>query len=277
MLIALTRQVSPCLGQCELTYLNRTSIDVAKAARQHQSYQQALRQLGMRVISLPAEPDLPDAVFVEDTAVVVDELAVVAHMGAVRRRAEVNSLSPVLADYRRLEFLEPPATLEGGDVVRVGRTLYVGESRRTNALGIARLREVLRRYDYEVKAVTVHGCLHLSTGYAYLGRNTVLINRAWVDAAPFAGLDIVDVPADEPWAANSLVIGEVVLQPSTYPRTRALLEGRGFRVVTTDISELEKAEAGLTCMSLIFKGSQQAPWGGSGDELYSERSVAAGG
>lgn len=272
MLIALTRQVSPCIGQCELTYLSREFIDVAKAIQQHHSYEQSLRNLGIDVMSLPIEPDLPDAVFVEDTAVVVDEVAVVAHMGAIRRRAEVKSLIPVLADYRRLEFLEPHATLEGGDVVRVGRTLFVGESKRTNAEGIARLREMLKRYDYQVKAVKVSGCLHLSTGCTYLGSNTILTNRTWIDASQFEGFEIIDVPVTEPWAANTLVVDGVVLQPSTYPETRALLEERGFRVITTDVSELEKAEAGITCMSLIFEGSPEiVP---NGRELRSEQSLA---
>lgn len=272
MLIALTRQVSPCIGQCELTYLSREFIDVAKAIQQHQSYEQCLRKLGIHVISLPIEPDLPDAVFVEDTAVVVDEVAVVAHMGAIRRRAEVTSLTPVLADYRRLEFLGPHATLEGGDVVRVGRTLYVGESKRTNAEGIRRLRELLEPFDYQVKTVKVSGCLHLSTGCAYVGRNTVLTNRKWVDAGQFAGFEIIDVPVTEPWAANSLAVNGVVLQPSAYPQTRALLEERGFRVITTDVSELEKAEAGLTCMSLIFDGSPKVVL--NSRELWSEQTLA---
>jgi dimethylargininase len=275
MLIALTRRVSPSLGHCELTYLTRKPIDVAKAVRQHQSYEQSLRQLGAHIVSLPVEPDLPDAVFVEDTAVVVDEVAVVAHMGAIRRRAEIKSLTPALAGYRRLEFLEPPATLEGGDVVRVGRTLFVGESKRTNAEGIARLRQILEPFDYQVRAVKVHGCLHLSTGCSSLGRNSILINRAWADASPFDGFEVIDVPETEPWAANTLVVNGVVLQGSAYTQTRALIEERGFRVATTDISELEKAEAGLTCMSLIFNGIPQTAPNGNGDKLRSEQDLLA--
>jgi dimethylargininase len=203
---------------------------------------------------------LPDAVFIEDTAIVVDELAVIARMGALRRRDEVKSLITVLANYRPLEFLESPATLEGGDVIRIGRTLYVGESSRTNAEGIAQLRAILAPYDYDVRAVKVNGCLHLSTGCSYLGRGAVLLNRSWIDARPFEWAEIIDAPAREPWAANILSIGEVALLSSGYPQTRVLVEQHGFQVDILDISEFEKAEAGLTCMSLTLNpiGSREA-------------------
>lgn len=272
MLIAFTRHVSPSIGNCELTYLNRVKIDISKAAQQHQSYEICLRRNGVQVISLPSEPMLPDAVFVEDAAVVVDEVAVVARMGAVRRRDEVNSLIPILAGYRQMEYLEPPATLEGGDVVRIGRTLYVGESSRTNTEGIAQLRAILGPYSYDVRAVKVNGCLHLSTGCSYLGRDTVLINRSWIDTRPFEWARIIEVPAPEPWAANSLSIGRVVLFPSGYPQTRAIIEQCGFNVATLDISEFEKAEAGLTCMSLIL--NKNAPVSTSGKQIRLEAETA---
>ncbi len=249
---AFTRQVSHSIGNCELTYLNRVQIDISKAIRQHQSYELFLKQNGVKVISLPPEPALPDAVFIEDTAVVVDELAVIARMGASRRRDEINSLVPVLARHRPLKYLEPPATLEGGDVIRIGRTLYLGESSRTNTEGIAQLRMILAPYGYDVRSVRVNGCLHLSTGCSYLGRNTVLLNRSWIDARPFEWAEIIEVPATEPWAANTLSVGKIVLLPSGYPQTRALVEQRGFQVAILDISEFEKAEAGLTCMSLTL-------------------------
>jgi dimethylargininase len=208
--------------------------------------------LGVRVISLPAEPELPDAVFVEDTAVVVNELAVVAAMGAVKRRSELPSLTKVLSSYRPLKFLNHSSTLEGGDVIRIGRTLYVGVSGRTNYEGVMQLREILKPYDYQVRPVEVKACLHLSTGCSYAGPNTILANPGWVDTSQFEGLDVIAVPPTEPWAANTLVIGDVTVVGSAYPKTRALLEERGFKAVSLDISELEKAEAGLTCLRLIF-------------------------
>lgn len=252
MLRALTRGISPCIGNCELTYLGRQEIDAEKAVRQQRSYEQYLSSLGLSVISLPAEPTLPDAVFVEDTAVVVDEVAVITTMGAVSRRPEVQSVATSLAEHRPLKFINNTGTLEGGDVMRVGRTLYVGVSTRTNLDGVAQLRSALHPYDYQVRAVEVKGCLHFKTGCTYLGRNTILVNRAWVDLSPLEGFEVIDVPSGEPWAANLLVIGNDVLVPASCPLTAELLHERAFNVRTINVSELEKAEAGLTCMSIIF-------------------------
>jgi len=252
MLSALTRGISPCIGNCELTYLERQQIDAAKAVQQQKSYELYLASLGMNVISLPAERALPDAVFVEDTAVVVDEVAVITTMGAVSRRPEVRTISAALAEYRPLEFINGAGTLEGGDVMRVDRTLYVGVSTRTNLDGIAQLRNILGAYDYQVREVPVKRCLHFKTGCTYLGWNTILVNRAWVDLSPLEGFEVIDVPDGEPWAANLLVVGNDVLIPASCPKTAELVHDRGFAVRTIEVSELEKAEAGLTCMSIIF-------------------------
>jgi dimethylargininase len=253
MLTGITRGVSPCLGDCELSFLPRREIDIEKATKQHQTYEQCLIKLGVRVISLPPEPDLPDAVFVEDPAVVVDEVAVITPMGAEIRRQEAKSLAIALSPFRSLEFLSYPARLEGGDVMRVGRTLYVGRSGRTNRAGMNQLAEILLPYGYQVCPVDVKGCLHLKTGCSYAGRNTLLVNHSWVDITPMKGFDVIDIPPTEPWAANALVVEDVILLPTGFPQTRTLLEARGFHVGTVDISELMKAEAGLTCMSLIFE------------------------
>ena len=252
MLIAITRAVSPSINDCELTFHARQEIDVAKAVREHQAYEEALRELGARVITIDAEPDLPDAVFVEDGAIVVDEVAVMTRMGAASRRRETESLARALEAYRPLKFIEAPATLDGGDVMLIGRTLFVGESSRTNAEGISQLRDLLAPYGYQVKGVGVTGCLHLKSGCAYIGRNSILVNRSWVDWAQLEGFDLIDVPATERTAANALSIGDVVITPSSFPETIATLEARGFKVRTVDVSELQKAEGGVTCASLIF-------------------------
>lgn len=253
MLTAITRRVSPCIDNCQLTYLPRQPIDVRKAARQQEAYERLLADLGLHVISLPAEPDLPDAVFVEDTAVVTDELAVVTTMGSALRRPEVESISSILAKYRLVQRINGAGMLDGGDVVKAGRTLFVGVSRRTNMRGVFQLREILEPYDYVVKAVEVNGCLHLSTGCGFIGQKTFLANCSWIDVSPFEGFDIVDVSTTEPWAANALTLANHVLISASCPRTAARLRERGFSVIDVDISELEKAEGGLTCMSLIFK------------------------
>jgi dimethylargininase len=252
MLAAVTREVSPGMNRCVLSYLERVEIDVVKAAQQHRRYEACLRALGCEVISLPAEPDLPDSVFVEDPAVVVDEVAMLTRPGAESRRREGESLAKTLAQFRPVRWMQAPATLEGGDVMRAGKTLYVGASARTNAAGIMQLAEELKPYGYAVKPVEVRGCLHLKSGCCYLGEGTVLANRQWVDAAALADLRIVDVAPDEPWAANLLTIGVTAVMPAGFPATAEIVERLGWKVQTVDISELRKAEAGVTCSSLVF-------------------------
>ena len=253
MLTAITRRVGPCIHNCQLTYLQRQPIDVRKAARQQEAYERLLADLGLQVISLPAEPDLPDAVFVEDTAVVTDELAVVTTMGSALRRPEVESISQILAKYRPVQSINGAGMLDGGDVVKAGRTLFVGVSRRTNMRGVFQLREILEPYDYVVKPIEVNGCLHLSTGCGFIGQKTILANCSWIDVSPFDGFDIMDVSTTEPWAANALTLANHVLISASCPQTAARLRERGFSVIDVDISELEKAEGGLSCLSLIFK------------------------
>jgi dimethylargininase len=253
MLAAITRAVSPCIGDCQLTFISREAIDFSKAVRQLQAYEACLSRLGVKLVSLPPEARLPDAVFVEDTAVVVDEIALIPRMGLEKRQSETRSSAALLSRFRPLTFLNRQTTLEGGDVMRIDRTLYAGASGRTNRDGIAELAKVLARYDYQVRSVAVNKCLHLKTGCSYLGRGTILANRGWIDAEALNDFEIIDVPPTEPWAANVLLIDDVVVLPTYFPETRALLEARGFRVCTTDISEFQKAEGGLTCLSIIFK------------------------
>jgi dimethylargininase len=253
MLTAITRRVSPCIGQCELTYLTRRPIDIQKACEQQQAYERVLSDLGLHVISLPAEQELPDSVFIEDTAVVTDDVAVIPTMGCAARRREVDSISPLLEKYRRLRSINGAGLLEGGDVVHVGRTLFVGISTRTNENGVAQLSQIVTPYGYEVRPVQVKGCLHLSTGCGFIGQNTILANPDWVDLSPFEGFEIINVSPSEPWSANARTLADHVLISAAAPQTAARLRERGFRVLTVDISEFEKAEGGLTCMSLIFK------------------------
>ncbi len=250
MLRALTREVSPAIVRCELEFLEREPIDVALAQEQHRQYQKCLAELGVQVEQLPAAPDLPDGVFVEDPAIVLDEIAVITRMGAASRRRESKTVAQALARYRELRYIEEPATLEGGDVMRVGKTLYVGYSRRTNIAGVQQLAAMVHPLGYFVVPVEVRGCLHLKTACCLIGDDTLLANRAWMDPDALCGLKILDVP--EPAGANALRIGDTVLMPSAFPRTQEMVERSGFRVRTVDNSELLKAEAGVTCTSLIF-------------------------
>jgi len=251
-LLAITREVSPSITNCEVSFQARDPIDVAKAIAQHQAYEECLAEASLEVVSLPAEPDLPDSVFVEDAAVVFDEIAVVPNMGAVSRRPEAQILAKTLKHYRRLTFLAEPATLDGGDVLRAGRRIFVGLSQRTNRAGFEQLRDWLTAYDYDVRPVEVKACLHLKSACSYLGNNTMLANRDWVEPGALSGFHLLDVPESEPAGANVLLINDLLIMPASFPRTRALLEERGYRVRAVDVSELQKAEAGVTCCSLIF-------------------------
>jgi dimethylargininase len=251
-LTAIVREVSSSINDCELSFHDRQSIDVARAIAQHQAYQDCLAELGVRIVSLPSEHDLPDAVFVEDPAVVVDEMVVISNMGAPSRRPEARSLANALSHYRPLKFLADPATLDGGDVLRIDRSVFVGLSRRTNRDGIEQLTELLEPCGYHVQAIDVTGCLHLKSACSYLGHNTVLVNRSWIYARSLSEFELLNVPEEEPAAANALLVNDVIVLPASFPKTRALLEERGFRVRTVDVSELQKAEAGVTCTSLIF-------------------------
>jgi dimethylargininase len=252
-LTAITRQVSPALNRCELGYLPRQEIDVAKARRQHHRYEECLRELGVTMVSLPAEPELPDSMFVEDPAVVTAEVAVMTRMGAESRRREAETLAPALARYRPLHWMREPATLEGGDVLRIGKSVFAGLSARTNQVGVEQLAAELGPFGYSVRPVAVSGCLHLKSAVCYLGEDTVLANTNWFDTEVLEDLQVVVVPAEEPHAANVLAIGNTVLVSAAFPRTADLLSRMGWNVRTLDISELMKAEAGLTCSSILLE------------------------
>lgn len=258
MLTALTRAVSATMNACELTYRTREPIDIAQACVQHEGYKQCLASLGVRVIALPEEPAMPDAVFVEDPAVVVDEVAVIARTGALSRRGEAESVARALEAFRPLRHMREPGTLEGGDVLRVGRDVFVGLSPRTNEEGVRQLTEELSPFGYRVKPVEVRGALHLKTACSFVGENTLLINRNWIDASTLGGLKLLDVAEDEPWAANALRIGGTVVLPAAFTHTEAILRRAGFRVQPVPIPELRKAEGSVTCMSLIFEDGQKA-------------------
>jgi dimethylargininase len=252
MLTAITRAVSPAINECEIGFIDRVEIDLDRAQEQHRQYEALLAELGARVISLPAEAAYADSVFVEDPAVVVDELAIMTRMGAASRRGESESLARELAQYRPLHWLREPATLEGGDVMRIGRTLYVGQSDRTNRAGIEQLAEELRPLDYAVVGVSVRGALHLKSACCWLGNDAILANRAWLDPGPLAKFRMVDVPEGEERGANVLALGGSVIVPASFPRTAEMLDRAGLQVRALDVSELMKAEAGVTCCSLIF-------------------------
>jgi dimethylargininase len=256
VIVAITREPAQSLGECELTYVGRQPIDTERAAAQHRDYRRALAACGARVVVLPAVEELPDSVFVEDTAVVLDELAVVTSPGVASRRAEVEIIEPEIARLRPVAKILPPATLEGGDVLRVGRRLFVGLSPRTNRAGVEALRELSAPHGYEVTPVALRDCLHLKTACTAADDETILLNPAWVDAETFRGYERVAVHPSEPWAANTARVGPLLLVGAAFPRTAEALARRGLDVRALDVSEFAKAEGGLTCMSLIVDSRQ---------------------
>jgi dimethylargininase len=252
MLTAITREVSSSLPNCELTFIPRQPIDLVKARAQHHAYEELLRKLGARVISLPEERDLPDSMFVEDPAIVLDELAVICPLGTETRRKEAASLAAALEKFRKLACVKLPGLLEGGDVLQIGKKMFVGVTRRSNAEGIRQLAVIVSQFGYDLTAVPVSGCLHLKSAVTGLGRNTLLANRAWFQWSRMDGFEWVDVDPAEPHAGNALAIGDTVVFPASFPRTQRRIEAQGFQVNSIEIGELQKAESGLTCSSLLF-------------------------
>jgi dimethylargininase len=249
-LVALTRDVSPSLGNCELTHLAREPIDVERARLQHVAYERALAAQGCRVERLSGLPACPDAVFVE--AVVVDEHAVITRPGAASRRAETASATEALAAYRSLTTIDGPGTLDGGDVLRLGRRIFVGRSSRSNDAGVDALRRSLEPFGYSVHSVEIDGCLHLKSAVTEAAPGLVLVNPAWVDPAVFGTVRTVTVDPREPLAANGLRVGDRLLHDAAFPRTRERLEAVGIQVIPVDLSELAKAEGAVTCCSIVF-------------------------
>jgi dimethylargininase len=253
-LIAITRPPSDALNRCELTYLERRPIDVARARDQHARYQETLRSLDVDVLALPPESNLPDACFVEDTAVVLDEVAIMANPGVESRRGEIASVAKALEGHRQVELIDASASFDGGDVLRVGRVLYVGAAKRgarTNEAGVEAIRRIAVPLGYSVKIVPFDGCLHLQSAATRIGEKAVLVNPDWVDPAAFSPLSVELSSPREPTGANVLLVGERVIVPESAPETAGTLRRHSYDVLTLDVSEFEKAEAGLTCLSLF--------------------------
>jgi len=253
MTLALTRAPARDMSACELTYLGRQPVDAVRAAEQHRVYRRALADCGARVVALPALDELPDSVFVEDTAIVLDELAVLTSPGVASRRPELQANAPEIARLRPVVQIQLPATIEGGDVLRVGRKLYVGLSPRTNLAGVAALGALVAPYSYEVCTVALRDCLHLKSGCTAVGDETILANPDWIDAGVFRDYEVCAVHPTEPWAANTLRVGAALCVGAAFPRTAEMLARRGYDVRVVDVSEFAKAEGGLTCMSLLFQ------------------------
>lgn len=252
MRLAVTRDVSPRFNDCELTHIARTPIDLDIAREQHRGYVNTLKKLGCDVLELPAEADLPDSIFVEDTAFILPEAAVITRPGADSRKPETESITQALSPHTKLLFLHPPATLDGGDVLVVGKKIFIGLSTRSNEDAINQLNNLLSDHGYTISGVQLHDCLHLKSAVTRVDKNTLLINKNWVDTEPFANYELIEVDPSEPHAANCLPIGDSIIFPTAFPKTRAKLEAHGYKIVSVEVDELAKAEGAVTCCSLIL-------------------------
>lgn len=256
--LAITRGVSSRINECELTHINRTPIDINIARRQHHEYVNALKRLGCEVMELPAEDELPDSVFVEDTAFILPEVAVIARPGADSRQPEIDFITRALSPHIELVYIREPATLDGGDVLVLGKKIFVGLSTRSGHAAIDQLNELLDEYGYVVTGVELHDCLHLKSAVTRVDDKTLLINKDWVNGSPFEGFDLIGIDRSEPFAANCLPVGNSIIYPTAFPKTRIKLEERGFKVVTVEVDELAKAEGAVTCCSLILEHQTEA-------------------
>jgi dimethylargininase len=254
MPVAITRQISPRFNECEITHIERTPIDLDVARAQHDEYVRALKSLGCGcdVVELPAEPDLPDSVFVEDAAFILPEVAVITRPGADSRKPETKSIAHTLSPFKKLVHLKEPATLDGGDVLVMGKRIFIGLSTRSNQEAIDQLNALLGEFSYTVIGVHLHDCLHLKSAVSRVDDQTLLINKNWLDTHHFENYRLIEVDPEEPFAANCLPVGESIIYPTTFPKTCARLEEAGYKVVKVEVSELAKAEGAVTCCSLII-------------------------
>jgi dimethylargininase len=219
---------------------------------QHLSYTAVLRSLGLKILKLPSLPEFPDAHFIEDVAVITPEVAVITRPGAPERLGEIEHIRDILSDLRPLAAIEEPGTLDGGDVMRIEQTVYIGLSTRTNEEGAKQLAGILAPYGYETHLVPLVEGLHLKSSVNYIGRNTLLMTEAWASHPLFESFDKIIVPAEEAYAANSLLVKNRLLTPMNFPETQALLREAGFEILEIDATEMQKMDGGMSCMSLRF-------------------------
>jgi dimethylargininase len=252
-MLALTHVPSPKMENCVRTYIERAPIDRIRAVRQYEEYCRLLRHCGVEVQTLDVNLELPDCVFIEDTAIVLDEVAVLASKGTPSRRAEPAGIESELRKYRDVQRIEVPATIEGGDVLCVGRTVLIGLSSRTNRAGASALEAVIGRYGYQSVLVPVQRCLHLKTACTALDEKRLLVNAAWLDVKALRDFELLQVPEEEPWAANVLLAGASACVAADHVRTAERIRGLSFDVQTIDLSEFAKAEGGTTCLSILFR------------------------
>ena len=246
---AITRAIGKSYVKCESCHPCRHTIDLSLAREQHSIYCRTLSDLGLEVLTLPPDDQHPDACFVEDTAVVHSDRALICRAGIESRRGEEGPVEEILRRYIRTRCVEPPGTIEGGDVVHLEDRLITGVSRRTNADGVRQMAEWL---EVDVDTIADPEMMHLKSHVTYLGRDTVIMSARFRSHPALDGLKTVIVPEGEKYAADTLTIDDTVLMPSSCPEAHALVRAEGFKVIALDMSEIEKCDGAMTCISILF-------------------------
>lgn len=249
---AIARKPGPNFSQGITTAVSADPPSYETLVSQHEKYIATLKSIGLSVVLLDALPDHPDAYFVEDTAVVTADVAVITNPGADARKGEVDTIASVLAQYRKTDRIRPPGTVDGGDILQVGRHFFIGVSERTNHEGASQLSRILTSYGYTYTIVPVGEGLHFKSSVNYVGKNTLLITEDFAGNDQLEGYDTIVVNRDESYAANTLFINDHLLVPRGYPNTLKKLEALAFDLIELDTSEVRKMDGGLTCMSIRF-------------------------
>ncbi len=246
---ALVREPGDSYGRCISSHPLRHTVDLRLAREQHRNYCRVLRELGLEVLHLPREDLLPDSCFVEDNAVIHGGKALICRMARESRRGEEAAVEEFLRGYLRVRRATAPATVEGGDVIHLEDRLICGVTERTNMEGVAQMGEWL---GVPVDTIVDPGIVHLKSYITYLGEGVMIATGRYAHHPTLEGFGLLLVPDEEAYAANTLTIGETVLMPEGCPRSQGLVREAGFEVLTLPMTEFEKCEGALTCLSLLF-------------------------
>lgn len=249
---AIVRNIPNSFQQCITGFSGKFPIDVTLAQQQHEHYCHTLVDLGLKLVRIEADDYLPDCCFTEDTAIVTDGLGIISFPGTESRHAEIIEMEKALTTYKKIQHIAAPATIEGGDVLKIGKKLFIGHSARTNEEGIKQVAGLVNELGYEVIPVKIHNTLHLKTVCTYLGNNCIIYADGHFDENIFSEYDKIIVPVTESYCANTLAVNGKVLIPKGFPLTRSLIGNKGYSIIELDMSEIEKADGALTCLSVIF-------------------------
>ena len=235
-----------------ITSSNLGTPDYKKALRQHDGYCQALRKCGLQLIVLGADVRYPDGPFVEDTAIITEECAIMANLGAASRQGEEEKIREILSEFRTIESIKPPGTVEGGDILSVDNHSYIGLSQRTNQAGARQLSAMLSKYGFTSSTIPLKSVLHLKSGVNYIGHNNMVAIDEFAQRDEFKRFNIIRVDEEESYAANCLLVNDFLLLPKGFPKISEKIQASGYKILAIEMSEFQKMDGGLTCLSLLW-------------------------